>query len=106
MFGHTRRPMLGGFLPLWETRVTPEGELVVTMELPGVGPDDVEVAAVGEVLTIKDRPFGVYERRFRLPEGVDSTRISARFEPPAVIVTVPAAAVPKHTVVVLPARAA
>lgn len=98
MFGHKRGPMLGGFLPLWETRVTREGNLVVTMELPGVKPDEVEIVAAGGVLTIRDRPHGIYERRFRLPEGADAAKISARFEPPAVIVTVPAAATPTYAV--------
>lgn len=78
--------------------MTREGNLVVTMELPGVGPGEVEIVAVGEVLTIRDRPYGIYERQFRLPEGVDPSRISARFEPPAVVVTVPAAATPTHAV--------
>lgn len=98
MFGHKRGPMLGGFLPLWEARMSREGDLVVTMELPGVKPDEVEIIATGGILTVRDRPHGIYERQFRLPEGIDAARISARFEPPAVIVTVPAAATPTRAV--------
>jgi HSP20 family protein len=70
-------------------------DLVVHCELAGVGPDDVEISLSGGALTIdgertgapettdfyaRERYYGHFRRRLKLPEGVDGSRISARFE--------------------------
>jgi HSP20 family protein len=69
----------------------------VTAELPGISQKDVEVTKDGDVLTIKgekkeereekekglylsERRYGSFMRSLRLPEGIDESRIEARFE--------------------------
>lgn len=75
---------------------TDEG-LVVRVELPGMGPDDVDVSVNDGMLTIsgerkaeteipsdrwlrRERTFGAFERSFTLPEGTDPNQIKASFE--------------------------
>ncbi len=38
---------------------------------------------------LQERQFGSFERRFALPEGVDSGKIEARFEKGVLTVTLP-----------------
>ena len=69
--------------------------LTIRCELAGVGPEDVEISFSGGVLTIdgertgapetrdfyaRERSYGHFRRRIKLPEGVDRSGISARFE--------------------------
>ncbi len=70
--------------------------LHVVVELPGVDPETVEVAASGRVLVIggaRERPtipdaryhsmeieYGTFERRVELGEDVDSARATATYE--------------------------
>jgi HSP20 family protein len=70
--------------------------LHVVVELPGVDPDTVEVAAAGRVLVIagtRERPatpgaryhsmeieYGPFQRRVELGEDVDSARATATYE--------------------------
>jgi HSP20 family protein len=75
-----------------------ERELVLTMELPGLKKEDVEVAFEDGVLTIKgekseekteenkerrlqvwERQYGAFRRAFTLPGTIDGTRIAAHF---------------------------
>ena len=78
-------------------------DLVVRCELAGVGPDDVEISLSGGALTIdgertgepeaseyyaRERYYGRFRRRLKLPEGVDGSRISASFENGLLEVTV------------------
>jgi len=69
----------------------------VTAELPGLTEKDIEVTKDGDLLTIKgekkeeheekekgyflsERHFGSVERSLRLPEGIDDSKIEAKFE--------------------------
>lgn len=78
----------------------------VTVELPGMDEKDIEVSHVGDQLTIKgekheekeeekkgyhlrERHFGSFERRFRLPEGVNADKIDASFKKGVLTVTMP-----------------
>jgi HSP20 family protein len=85
-----------------------ENALQITMELPGVDPDDVRLSLENNVLTIRgekkqqfdennervhrfERVYGVFERTFVLPNTVDPDRIEARFENGVLIVRIPKA---------------
>jgi HSP20 family protein len=78
----------------------------VTAELPGLSDKDIEVTKDGDLLTIKgekreereekdkgyflsERHFGAVERSLRLPEGIDDTKIEAKFENGVLTVILP-----------------
>jgi HSP20 family protein len=78
--------------------VTANGEAVtVTVEVPGIDPDDVEVSVDGDTLTIKgekkdetkeegegyyrsERTFGSFVRRVPLPSEVDPEKADASID--------------------------
>jgi HSP20 family protein len=77
--------------------VRSENEIVLTAELPGLTPDDVDVSLDGDILTIKgeksdereiseddryvrERSFGSFTRRITVPEGVTAESIEANFD--------------------------
>ena len=84
---------------------------IVQTELPGVSPDQVDVAFEQNVLTIRgtkpasfdpnndgelrvfaaERVSGTFERSVRLPEFVNADRISATFDNGLLTITVPKA---------------
>ena len=78
----------------------------VTAELPGLSGKDIEVAKDGDLLTIKgekkeeheerekgyflsERHFGSVERSLRLPDGIDDSKIEAKFENGVLTVILP-----------------
>lgn len=88
----------------------------LTAELPGMGEQDVEVTLSGDTLTLKgekkqeternekdthlsERSYGMFQRSFVLPDGVDRDRIEASFSKGVLTMTLPktpaAAAQPK-----------
>lgn len=86
----------GALVPLIDAFTTDEG-LVVRMELPGMRPDDVDIAVQDGVLTVsgerfddtevkedawlrRERFLGKFERSFTLPEGTDADAITASFD--------------------------
>jgi HSP20 family protein len=92
------RPVAGpaAFVPYADVTVS-ESDMVLTFDLPGVAPDDVQVEVLdgslvirgerrrpdirdGSTWTHSERAFGRFERRIRLPEGVDADAITASFE--------------------------
>lgn len=103
--------------PLWRRELnwgaTPAVDIVdkekayaVTAELPGMEEKDLELTVVDDSLTIKgekqeekeekeegyhlhERRFGSFERRFRIPEGVDTDKIEASFKNGVLTVTLP-----------------
>jgi HSP20 family protein len=93
--------------------VTKEGDLVIRAELPGVKHEDVDISLHDNVLTIsgerraeqaeerggyhiRERRYGSFRRSLALPEGIDESRISARYEDGVLEVTVQGAAVPRE----------
>jgi HSP20 family protein len=81
----------------------------VTAELPGLDEKDIEVKLLNGNLVIKgekreekeekekdyylqERRFGSFERRFRVPEGVDSQKVEATFKKGVLTVTLPKSA--------------
>jgi HSP20 family protein len=90
--------------------VTEDGNLVLTAELPGVKQDDVDITLHEGVLTIsgerkteqeeerggyyvRERRYGSFSRSLSVPEGVDESKIHARYENGVLEVTVEGAAV-------------
>jgi HSP20 family protein len=85
-----------------------QGVYELTAELPGMSANEVEVAIADGRLTIKgekreerkeekegyhlsERRFGSFQRSFTLPEGVDTTKISADFKDGVLTVSLPKA---------------
>ena len=80
----------------------------ISMELPGVDPDDVRLSLENTILTIRgekrpqvdqkndrvhrfERTYGIFERTFVLPSTVDPDQIEARYENGVIIITIPKA---------------
>jgi HSP20 family protein len=81
----------------------------ITAELPGLDEKNVEVKVANGMLTIKgekkeekeekkkdyylsERRYGSFERRFQIPEGVESDKIEATFKKGVLTVTLPKSA--------------
>jgi HSP20 family protein len=92
------RALVGGqqLVPQIDMRMD-KGQLVIEADLPGVSPDEVDITLQDGMLTIrgeredehvenrgslhiKERRFGEFERRIRLPEGIDENSMQASFE--------------------------
>jgi HSP20 family protein len=100
-----QRRMGGQWMPQLEVRQR-GNELVVSADLPGLKPEDVEIEIDDGVLTISgerqqssedrdqgfyrsERSYGAFSRSIALPEGVDEDQVQARFEHGVLEVTVP-----------------
>ena len=76
---------------------TSEENAVVTAELPGVSPDDLDISVVGDTLTLtgnrtpddlpeeakyhrRERTFGHFTRSFQLPFTVEIDKVEAVFK--------------------------
>jgi len=107
-----------GFFPSrWWGRWTPRGELsldvresdddiVVTSEVPGVDPKDIDISVHGDVLSIRgekkeekeekkrdyrraERWYGSFARSITLPASVDASNIKARYKDGVLTITLP-----------------
>jgi len=84
-----------------------DGTYVIQLALPGVDPKDVKVSWMDNVLTVKGESradhdatgkdyfvrevvYGAFERRFRLPEGVNAAEVEAKYANGILAVRVPA----------------
>ena len=89
--------------------VTENGDLVVKAELPGVKQEDVDITLQDNVLTVsgqrkaeheeerggyyvRERRYGSFSRSLTVPEGVDESKIHARYENGVLKVTIEGAA--------------
>jgi HSP20 family protein len=90
-----------------------DAELNLSVELPGIAPENVDVSTVDGILTIEgertderkegedgqyqllERSYGSFVRRFQLPQGVDSEKVLASFENGMLQVHIPKAVLPK-----------
>jgi HSP20 family protein len=78
----------------------------ITAELPGLDEKDIEVSVADDVLTIKgekkeekeqkdknyylsERRYGLFQRAFQLPTGLDQAKIEASFQKGVLSVTLP-----------------
>ena len=74
-----------------------ESDLMLTMDLPGLTAEDLEIELLDGYLSVRgerrrpevgegksfvhtERPFGRFERRIKLPDGVDPESIMARMD--------------------------
>lgn len=92
----------GGWAPAVDVVETGEA-FVLSMELPGVGRDEVDLAAEGRRLVLTgrrplpsdgsfaqmERSYGPFRRAFELPEAIDADAVSAALERGVLTVTVP-----------------
>ena len=89
--------------------VAKDGDLVLRAELPGVKSEDVDITLNENVLTVsgerkaeqeeerggyyvRERRYGSFSRSLTLPQGVDESKIHARYEDGVLEVTVEGAA--------------
>ena len=88
-------------------------EIALQLELPGVKPENVDVTCDNGILTVHgekrverkegtgeqyhllERTYGTFTRQFRLPKGVDESKITADFEHGVLSIRVPKAALPQ-----------
>jgi HSP20 family protein len=85
-----------------------EGKDAYTLkaDLPGVSKDNLELNVVDDVVTLKghrsqeqerdeegyhrvERSYGSFQRAFRIPGGIDATRVEAKFDNGVLSVTLP-----------------
>jgi HSP20 family protein len=89
-------PRGSAFLPPVDVTVG-DGDLVLTLDLPGLTTDDLEIELADGALTVRgrrnrpaltegtvwahaERAFGAFERTFQMPKGVDPDSIAASME--------------------------
>jgi len=94
--GQQQRAELTEWAPAIDV-VTKDGDLVIRAELPGVKQEDVDITLQNNVLTIsgerkaeqeeerggyyvRERRYGSFSRSLTVPEGVDESKIHARYE--------------------------
>jgi len=102
--------LLGGKLADWLSPATEassnDSAYDISMELPGVAEDDIELTVEKGVVTVRgekktqqekkgdtwyfsERQYGAFRRSFRLPEDADGDKASARMVDGVLHVTVP-----------------
>lgn len=79
---------------------------ILEADLPGVKREDIDVSVTGNVITLKgkrdgedwkqgdgyrsiERSYGSYQRSFRIPGGVDASKVQAAYENGVLRVTLP-----------------
>ena len=99
------RSLRGAWVPAINILEQDEAVLI-TADLPGLKPEDVEVTVDEGTLTIRgerkleeategetyhrvERQYGAFERSFNLPTSIDSTKISARFTNGEMVLSLP-----------------
>ncbi len=89
-----------------------ESSYMLTMDLPGIAKDDIEITCSGDTITVNaerknenlvkdakvhrtERYYGQIKRVFRLPEGVEGDKIQANYENGVLYLSLPKAEVAK-----------
>jgi HSP20 family protein len=100
-------PPTAGWSPAFDVYESAEN-ITVVAELPGLKKSDISISLLGERLTVSgerkveekletaevyrsERFFGPFQRSFTLPTGVQTDKITARFENGVLTVTLPKA---------------
>ena len=106
----------GSFLPPADVTVG-ESDLVLTLDLPGLTRDDIELEVTdgqlfvrgerkrpetveGAVWAHSERSFGAFERRIRLPQGVDPDTITASMDNGVLSLIVPKPVKERRTIAI------
>jgi HSP20 family protein len=103
--------LLGGWAPVVDVNES-ASDVGITVELPGIDPSAVEITYENDVLTVKgekkstrkegdtgtryhivERTFGEFTRSFRMPKGLDESKIDAQYANGVLTIRVPKAAV-------------
>ena len=101
----SRTAARAGFLPAADIAVS-EHDMVLTMDLPGLRTEDLEIEMLDGELVVRgerkrpelpegarwghaERTFGAFERRIRLPEGIDPDKVTASMTDGVLSLTVP-----------------
>jgi HSP20 family protein len=106
-FPRIRRARAGGFpaINVWTNDA--EGA-VLTTELPGIAPEDIDISVTGDTLTLtgcckpaeapesaqyhrRERPRGDFNRTVQLPYAVDPDKVEARVERGVLTIVLPRA---------------
>jgi HSP20 family protein len=106
-FGDTRRcrSAEARIAPQFEIAET-DSEYTIAAELPGLGKENVKVVVDEDILTIRgekkaetekeeknylfsERRYGLFERKFRLPESVKQDAIAADYENGVLVLSLP-----------------
>jgi len=100
------RPRVAKFPPV--NILTSEEDVIVTSEIPGVNPDDIDLTVTGDTLTIKggrphpelregqswqrrERTGGEFFRTIQLPFDVESGKVQADYSKGVLRITLPRA---------------
>jgi HSP20 family protein len=98
-------PRTGAFLAPVDVAVG-ERDVVLTFDLPGLKADDLDIQVLDRELVVRgertrpnlgergawahaERPFGAFERRIQLPDGVDADAITANMDAGVLSLIVP-----------------
>ena len=103
--------LLGGWAPVVDVNES-ASDVGITVELPGIDPSAVEITYENDVLTVRgekkstrkegdsetryhivERTFGAFTRSFRMPKGLDESKIDAQYANGVLTIRVPKAAV-------------
>jgi HSP20 family protein len=105
----------GDWAPMLDVSETKDA-MVVTAEIPGVDPKEIEIALTGDLLTLKgekekakeekeehyhrvERTYGAFLRTVRLPMPVDGSKVTATFKNGVLVVTLPKTPAAKGTMI-------
>lgn len=103
--GSTSRPTIAASYPAINVWGNEDG-VVVTAELPGVLPEDIDISVVGDTLTLsgtrqpdelkegeqyhrQERRYGSFTRTFQLPFRVEADNVDAKFEKGVLHISLP-----------------
>jgi HSP20 family protein len=95
----------GTFFPLTNISETSDN-VIVTAEVAGIDPKDIDISVTGDVLTVKgekrqeketkeeawhrvERSYGSFERTFRLPSAVVVDKVAADYKNGVLRITLP-----------------
>ena len=106
-YGNRSRFQAAPSFPAMNVWTNQEGA-VLTAELPGVNPEDIDISVVGETLTLtgarqpeelqegekyhrRERGYGKFTRTFQLPFPVEADKVDAVFEKGVLHISLPRA---------------
>lgn len=114
-FGEPFETVAGDWAPKMDVKEMKDA-MVVTAEMPGVDPKEIEIALTGDLLTLKgekeheteekeecyhrvERTYGAFLRSVRLPMAVDGSKVTATFKNGVLVVTLPKTPASKGTTI-------